>query len=121
MKHQIAIAKGQKGVSLYLAFIIMTILLAMALGLGTIFIGQTKMIKEMGNSVIAFYAADTGIEKILVDRVSPLDIPLTPLSNGATYEVTVTAGGTGDCSAANFCIKSVGTYQETRRAIEISY
>jgi len=112
----------QKGISLYIAFMVMTILLAIALGLSTIFISQTKMLKGMGNSVIAFYAADAGIEKILMNRTSPSDIPETLLSNGATYQVIVTAGGTRDCSAQNnYCIKSIGTYQETRRAIEIIY
>jgi len=117
-------AKVQLGISLYLALMIMTILLAIALGLSTIFIGQTKMLREMGYSVIAFYAADAGIEKALVDRSNPNlnpDYYSDSLSNGATYQIIVTVGGTGDCSAINYCIKSIGTFKETRRAIEIGY
>ncbi len=113
---------GQKGASLYLALMVMTIMLSIALGLSSIFIGQTKMIKQMGNSVIAFYAADAGVEKVLLTRANPVSIPETPLSNGATYQVTVTVGGTGGCPLGNnYCIKSVGSYLETRRAIEIIY
>lgn len=114
-------AKMQSGISLYLALMIMTILLAISFGISTIFIGQTKMMEEMGNSVIAFYAADTGIEQILLDRDAPANIPQTPLSNGATYRVFVTSRGIGDCAALNYCIKSVGIYKEVRRAIEIQY
>ena len=114
----------QKGVSLYLALMIMTVLLAITFGIATIFLGQTKMIRGMGYSVIAFYAADIGIEKVLVDRE---ELDLTPdyysgsLVNGATYQVFVTEGGTGDCLASNYCIESIGSYKETHRAIEISY
>ena len=114
--------KPQQGISLYLGLMIMTILLSIALGLNTIFLGQTKMIKTLGNSIIAFYAADAGMEEVLMDRTNPLDIPQTTLPNGATYQVLVTAGGVGDCSSDyNFCIKSIGIFQETRRAIEIVY
>ncbi|MBA7611115.1 hypothetical protein ES703_63401 [subsurface metagenome] len=114
--------KLQQGTSLYLSLMIMTILLSIALGLSTIFIGQSKMIKALGNSVIAFYAADAGVEEVLINRSNPLDIPQTSLPNGATYQVFVAAGGVGDCASENnYCIKSVGIYQETRRAIEIVY
>ena len=122
LKKELSIASKYKsggGVSLYLAFMIMTILLAIALGLSSIFLGQTKMIRTMGNSVMAFYAADAGIEKVLVDRANP---DLTPdYYNGANYQVIVTQGGIGNCEADNYCITSVGIYQETRRAIEIQY
>jgi len=114
--------KQQKGASLYLALMVMTIMLSIALGLGSIFIGQTKMIKQMGNSVIALSAADAGIEAILLNRSNPVDILETSLSNGATYRVVVAVGGTGDCPAgSNYCIKSIGSYLGTRRAIEITY
>jgi len=53
----------ERGVSLYLGLMIMIILLAIGLGISTIIISQMKMIRGMEDSVIAFYAADTGIEK----------------------------------------------------------
>lgn len=122
------INKSQRGVSLYLAIIIMTILLAIALGLSTIFLGQVVMLREMGYSVIAFYAADTGIEQILMNRGSPSNLSgYLDLNNNnakdsddSSYEVIVTAPGS-DCTASNFCVKSIGTYQEVSRAIEITY
>lgn len=114
--------KKQKGVSLYLALMVMTIMLAISLGLSSIFIGQTKMVKQMGNSVIALGAADTGIEAVLINRNSPTSIPETVLSNGASYQVVVATGGSSDCPAErNFCIKSIGSYLGTKRAVEIVY
>lgn len=111
----------QKGIALYLSVIIMTLILAIALGISTIFLGQINVMKGLGYSVIAFYAADAGIEKILLTRDNPLDIGLTALSNGAAYQVFVTAGGVGSCTASSYCIRSIGSYKETNRAIEISY
>lgn len=115
--------KSEKGVSLYFAFMIMTILLAVALGISSILIGQIKMVREMGNSVIAFYAADAGIEEVLMDRENPVSscTEESPcyLENEANYYLDVVDGAL--CGAANFCIKSIGSYKETKRAIEISY
>ncbi|MBZ9569600.1 hypothetical protein KJA16_01615 [Patescibacteria group bacterium] len=56
---------SKKGVSIYLAIMIMFILLAIGLGISVIIVSQMKMIRGMVDSVIAFCAADTGIERIL--------------------------------------------------------
>lgn len=108
---------NKKGISVYLALMIISIILSSALGISVIFVSQLRIMEEMGRSVVAFYASDAGIEKILLNRDNPSNIPETALSNGATYQVLVTPGG----SCTNFCIKSVGNYKEVNRAIEISY
>jgi len=118
------IQNSDKGAALYLSLMIMTVLLAIALGLGAIFISQVKVMRGLGNSVIAFHAANTGIERVLAgDRRNPQPVSGSFLlnDNKASYEVTVIAGGTKGCPAPHFCIRSTGTYQETRRAIEIAY
>jgi len=101
----------------------MAIFLAVALGLTTILIGQMGIMKGMGDSVVAFYAADSGIEKILMIRgtLSDGDFIQYSLPNGATYEVTVTESAPGICNASTFCIKSIGAFRGTKRAIEITY
>lgn len=116
------IFQKQKGISLYLALVIMSILLSIALGLSSILLGQSTIVKETGDSVLAFYAADAGIEQALIDRNNPSNIGTTYLPNGASYEVEVLAGGAADCPVEkNYCIKAVGAYLETRRAIQIIY
>lgn len=66
----------EKGISLYLTIIILAILLAISLGISTIFLGQTRMMTEIGNSIIAFYAGDTGIENMLYqDKLCRIDCP----------------------------------------------
>ena len=109
----------QKGVSLYIAIMIIVILLAIVLGAGAILLGQLKRIKGMENSITAFYAADTGIEEVLMVRENPSSLSGF-LDNGASYDVEVIPSG-GGCSADNFCIRSVGSYKGTKRAIEVMY
>jgi len=105
---------SQKGVSLYLALMIMTLILAISLGISTILVSQIKMIRGMGDSIMAFYAADTGIERALFEGQAVSG----NLENGASYNVQILLPGP-DCSAQNYCLKSVGVFKETRRAIEI--
>jgi len=126
------IHNSEKGVSLYLSLMIMTVLLTMALGLSAILFGQIRIVREMGNSVVAFYAADTGIEWTLYQseecrRLSPdcnlsickldctclLDQTFPEKNIGqASYIATVSNNGA--------TLKSIGRYKETKRAIEVS-
>ena len=105
----------QKGVSLYLALLIMAILLSIGLGISAILFGQIKIIRGIGDSVVAFYAADTGIEEVLYKGSDVSGV----LENGASYSTQILLSGPG-CTAPNYCIKSVGIFKESRRAIEIT-
>jgi len=118
---------GGGGVSLYFALMIMTVLLAIALGISTILFGQLKVMRGMENSIVAFYAADTGIEKELYEEHPPgthysdyLDLNGNGFqdSEDSVYNVWVISAGGDSCPATvNYCIKSIGVYKETRRAI----
>ncbi|RLC39630.1 MAG: hypothetical protein DRH33_02370 [Candidatus Nealsonbacteria bacterium] len=122
--------KFQKGVALYFAISILSVLTAVLLALVSISVSQIKVIGHLGDSVVAFYAADSGIEEMLKDRASPnmegysgyLDLNENGTSdNGDSfYEVTVVPSG-AECSAQNYCVRSIGTYQGIKRAIEIKY
>ena len=115
--------KMQKGVSLYLSIFIMAALTAVVLGMSTILFKSMKMVGEIQYSVIAFCAADTGIEKVL-----DLDLGIggnatgTLLGGDAEWDATVVAAGEEGCPVGveNFCIHSKGTYREVKRAIQIS-
>ena len=52
---------SQKGVSVLYAVFVVTVLLAISFGINGILISQVKMLGDIGHSVVAFYAADTGI------------------------------------------------------------
>jgi hypothetical protein len=114
--------KKEKGMSLLYIVFITTILLAIASGISSILVYQVKIMSGIGHSVVAFYAADSGIERVLMDWNSPPEEEIEEtLSNLATYKVSVFISGDGGCEADNYCIRSVGTYKDTKRAIEISY
>lgn len=55
----------QKGVSLIILFLAMTVILAIVLAITTILFREIKIIRNTGESVSSFYAANTGVEKTL--------------------------------------------------------
>jgi len=57
--------KEQKGVSLIISFFVMLIVIAVILSITTLLYNEIKMIRNIGNSIVAFYAADSGVEKVL--------------------------------------------------------
>ncbi len=126
------IFNSQKGISLYLVLMVMAVLLAMTLGLSAILFSQIRMIREMGNSVISFYAADTGIEWLLYKdeecrKLAPncdLAICTADCQNllDQTFPEESVSKASYIASVANngITFKSVGKYKETRRAIEIT-
>lgn len=59
------ILKTEKGVSLIITFFIMLIILAVVLSISIILYSEVKVIRNIGNSVASFYAAESGIEKVL--------------------------------------------------------
>lgn len=129
--------KSQRGVSLLLVSLIMSVILSISFGVSSILTKQIKTTQEIGYSVMVFYAADSGVEKALYDLYK-LPIPYQPNQLGncgeADFEVQLKCGASvlaedcpanlvpsSSCDALNVCIKSLGTYQKTRRAIEIKY
>ncbi|MEK7519365.1 MAG: pilus assembly PilX N-terminal domain-containing protein [Patescibacteria group bacterium] len=114
----------ERGVSLYLTVMILIVLLTIGLMIANLLIGQLKIIKSMGQSMVAFYAADTGIERImrkLYIEGWQLGDSLEGSLGAPEYKVETFAPGP-DCLSPNeyFCIKSVGFYYGARRSIEVS-
>jgi len=114
--------RPSKGVSLYLALMTMSIFLALALGISVISFSQLKMTRTIGYSVTAFYASNTGIERTLYEISQGARIGghyAETLENGSEYIADIIGPGP-TCSAPNYCIKSIGIYKDTKRAIRIS-
>lgn len=57
--------KNEKGISLLIALFTMAVILSAALALSSMLLNQIKAVKEAGDSVLAFYAAESGLEKTL--------------------------------------------------------
>ncbi|MDP2641468.1 MAG: hypothetical protein Q8P39_02925 [Candidatus Yanofskybacteria bacterium] len=58
--------KYQKGASIYIAVILMAVLLGIAAGASSILVGQLNILRGIGQSVVAFSAAEAGIERIMM-------------------------------------------------------
>lgn len=119
-----------KGTILYFAVLILSVIFAMAMGLSLIIFGQLKMQREIGHSVIALCAADSGIERALYEIYTTstpepfsFSISTTTLDNGAKFKVDVYASSSGQCAsfAKYYCIKSQGFFEGVTRAVEASY
>ena len=139
---------SQKGISLFLTIIVLSVVLGIVLGLSTILVGQMKTLKTMGDSVVAFYAADAGVEQVLKEVVA--DYPIAPeqatysgsFDNEASFSADIKRCPTdvlpctwnsidnpppagipmdAQCTAYRYCVRSVGTYKDAKRAIEIVF
>lgn len=121
----------EKGITLYLALVALALLLGITLGVGSIFSGGSRLLRGVGHSVVALYAAEARIEKVLYDDSQGIDIVVLcggpggctgTLSNGATYKVVVTRSGAfmpngTRCVATAYCVESAGTFQNSSRKV----
>lgn len=121
----------KKGIAVYLVVVAGALILAVVLGLSSLLVRQQVVTNQLNESVNSFHAADSGIERILYairkEGYDPSDCVPTPcqtpypqgsdpsFTNGASYEIYVQ--GTDPSTT----IRSLGSYHQTRRAIEISY
>jgi Tfp pilus assembly protein PilX len=115
----------QKGISIYLVMVMMSVLTAASLGLTSVIIGGSKIAGNLGYSVKAFHAADTGIEKALYNIKSTSGTCDNSTSDGTfatnyTYDVTMSTTGT-NCLNTGTTITSLGQYLNIRRKIQVSY
>jgi len=109
-----------KGSSLLLALLVLSTVLVIAFGMSRLMLGEIKLSKNIPQSLKAYYAAETGIEKFLYDaRKGGGAVTIAKcsilLDNNASYGVEI------DTDKGITTIKSWGCYKDIRRAIEVSY
>lgn len=123
-----------KGVSLYLALMLLSVLLGISLGLTSLLVGQMKTLKNVEESVIAFYAADTGIERNLF-QVQGVYTDISLFAGGSAFTVETTCSlifsSCADycptcifdaaCDAPRFCMTSNGQFNDIKRAIYVKF
>mgnify|MGYP001617117655 FL=1 len=108
---------NQKGVALYLTMVVLSLMTASLLGLAAALVGQSKMTSNLSNSILAFSAADSGIEQALYKVYKEGFVSgnfSATLSNGATYSVIVST----TTPSGSTLIRSTGSYRKSKRAIE---
>ena len=156
--------QNSRGVALLFIVLITSLILAIGLGLTVLLIQGMRIMSEIGYSVVAFYAADSGIEAAVYDLYQH-PAPTSTHSNSfdiaylgdAQYDTQAKCChfsfvdkcffrdpadpedgrppcplgdeniGSNDpnnpdyCNTTKYCLKSRGSYQRVKRAIEINY
>jgi len=110
----------QKGsIAIALSVLMLSVTLVISAGIYSLMIQQIRASSQLGHSVVAIYAAESGLEKCYFDyRVdgimscSYLDVPLDTITD-ATYTITEFNGGSP--------IISVGSFKEVNRRVEITW
>ena len=121
LKNLIGKKTSERGVILYLAMIFLGIVLVIVLFIIFLFTKEFTMSANIKGSAKAIFAAETGVERALMEFNIANELFTIPtsfggnLSNDARYDVTVVA-----CC---FPLKliSVGKFGQIKRAIEIVY
>lgn len=108
-------SKREKGIALLLTMIILSAAMLIAMLIATIVVVQLKLSSDVGQSVIAVYAADSGMEWQLYQIRNGVSVPAPTMSNGATISTTVTG------SSPNFTIKSLGSFGAVKRQFEVNF
>jgi hypothetical protein len=117
----------KKGVVLYLTILILGLLFAIGIGLSLIVFTRIKMTREIGYSVNALCAADSGVERALYELyVNSISLPAEFSDNfdDASYTVGVFQSGAPNCPSSFFdfyCIQSLGEFKNTIRNVQAAY
>ncbi|MFZ5559655.1 MAG: hypothetical protein ACOZAL_02595 [Patescibacteria group bacterium] len=111
---------NQKSAALLLTLLVMAALLSMAIGIARLSLGEIKLVRDLPASLIAYYAAETGVERALFEEWQQTGAQSraecsVSLTNGSYYGVGVSR--TGD----SVNLKSIGCYKNTKRSIEVSF
>lgn len=98
----------------------MSALLSVAFGLSRLSLGEIKLSRDTPISLVAYYAAETGVEcQMFADRIGGVTCgtEASPMCLSTNVCVKTTADGT----TPSRVIQSTGSYKDVRRAIELTY
>ena len=121
---------NEKGIALFIVVVITSVSLGIVAGMSSLLFKEIKITQRIGYSVLSFHAADSGIERTIYatrkESYDPSTCTPTPclaypivgdpsFNNGASYQVYVQSIDTSTQ------LRSVGSYVNTQRGVEISY
>jgi len=111
---------SQKGVSLLITLLIMAAILAIALGVSRLSLGEIKISRDAPKSLIAYYAAESGVEWALYeDRINGQALVDYSFSDCIETDICYSGSASGVSPART--IISNGSYQNTARAVQLTY
>lgn len=115
---------NSRGSILIYSLLLMSVMLAIGIGMNTVFLTNLQGVREARNSTVALYAADTGTELCLYearsrnddDVVLPQGVGLVITNLADNSDITVNCSSLGD----TFEFRATGTFRNSSRALEIS-
>lgn len=129
--------RDERGVALYLTMVIMGLAFVLAISISAILLREIQISRDVARYTPALAAADAGLERALFEirkngsfdscpSISSCLIgsPENPIATdqGGTYYVIVVDTGVSWCTdAAQVCIRSFGSFQNTNRALEAAF
>jgi len=105
----------QGAISILLAVLLLTELSVIGLGIATLTVKQLRMSRQVGQSVVAYYAAEAGAERCLYDvrKSGAVSCPYTDVSlSDAKYSTSYNGSDT---------ITSIGQFESTNRKVELTW
>jgi len=110
----------QKG-SIYLTVILLGVILAVAVGVVSIVVSGSNLVKGLGDSVKAFHVADTGLEEALYQlRKDGSQADINCSDDFSSYGNTTCVVDI-EVIGENVEIKATGSYNSSQRRIEADY
>lgn len=103
----------KRGTTLLLAILILAVIFAIAIGVSDIILRQMKITERVEDSVLAFYAADSGIECELYNN----------FKNGSENCKNLLSGGVQifNITTSTNSIEVIGQAFSTRRGIKVEW
>jgi len=113
---------NKKGSSLLLTVLIIAALASIAFGLSKLAIRETKISRDVSKTLIAYYAADSGAEcQMYADRFPLEGTDCSYVCLSEAEGICFRATGENAPSPNYRTIKSTGSYDNTKRAVELTY
>jgi len=113
--------KNEEGSSLLITILIMAAILAIAMGISKLSLGEIKISREFPQSFVAYYAAESGIEQGLYADL----VTANPKGTASDFSGSLNADTTYivefNGTSPSRTISSKGVYKDTSRAIELTY
>ena len=106
----------KKASTLYITLIVLSVLMVTLVSLVSIILTQAETIFSIGNSVVSFYAAESGAEEYLYRTYKG-----TEPSVGSCFTGTQDNAFYETCRVSSTSVSSVGTFRDEQRVIWLSF
>lgn len=120
-------SKNAQGSILIYSLLMMSVMLAIGIGMSSVFLKNLQGVRQARSSTTALYIADSGTELCLYEARSGNDVPnnLLEFQEGGSFKITNLADNTdvtAGCNAlgsSSFDFRSTGIFRDSSRALEI--